>query len=390
MNDTVAAPGRLRVAVLNRVFSAAGGGAESYSIRLVEQLAARHEMHVFAQRIEHQWPGVTYHRVPCPMARPRWINQLWYAGWTWWATRRGFDVVHSHENTWHGNVQTIHVKPVRGNLLVGLRGTALAAGWLKIASSPRLLANLALEGARFKTRAGRQIVLASETLRMQAQAAYPRATPMMSVVTPGVNLPGAGASREQARSGLGLPLAGVLLLFVANDYARKGLDALLAALVRLPAPVGLAVVGHAAQIPVYAERARALGLAGRVHFLGALQDVAPAYRAATVLAHPTLDDTFAMVVLEAMAHGLPVVVSGAAHCGISALLEDGVEALLVPDPRNERQLAAAISRVLGYPELAQGLAEAGLQFAASHTWAQAARRYEELYFESCRAATPPA
>ena len=113
---------RLKIAVLNRVFSARGGGAESYSIRLVEQLAARHEIHVFAQQIEHQWPGVSYHRVSSPLRKPRWINQLWYAAATWLATRSGFDVVHSHENTWHGRVQTIHVKPVRHNLLGGRSG----------------------------------------------------------------------------------------------------------------------------------------------------------------------------------------------------------------------------------------------------------------------------
>ena len=64
-----------------------------------------------------------------------------------------------------------------------------------------------------------------------------------------------------------------------------------------------------------------------------MQDVSPAYLAADVLVHPTLEDTFAMVVLEAMAYGLPVVVSSAAYCGISGLLSHGVNALLVHEPR---------------------------------------------------------
>jgi len=210
---------RLRIAVLNRVFSAEGGGAETYSIRLVEQLAGRHEIHVFAQRIEHEWPGVSYHRVPCPMSRPRWINQLWYALCTWWMTRRGFDVVHSHENTWHGRVHTIHVKPARGNLLGGRRGWGRAVRWLEIALSPRLIANLSLEAARFRGAPGRHVVLASEALRAQALAAYPAARARMSVITPGVTLPADALSRGQARRLLGLPQSGVLLLFVANDYA---------------------------------------------------------------------------------------------------------------------------------------------------------------------------
>jgi UDP-glucose:(heptosyl)LPS alpha-1,3-glucosyltransferase len=384
MSEAQADPRRLRIAVLNRVFSPAGGGAESYSIRIVEQLAARHDVHVFAQRIEHQWPGVNYHRVPCPMTRPRWINQLWYALYTWRATRRGFDVVHSHENTWHGRVQTIHVKPVRSNLLAGRSGWALAARWLKIVLSPRLVTNLCLEAARFSHLPGRQVVLASEALRTQAVAAYPHAGAMMSVITPGVSLSAKTPVRDEARRLLGLPPSGALLLFVANDYARKGLDALLAALAHLPEGVMLIVVGNPAGIPAYKDKARSRGLAEQVHFLGAMKEVDLAYRAATALVHPTLDDTFAMVVLEAMAHGLPVVVSGPAHCGISALLDDGRNALLLEDPRNDRELAAAVSRVLDDPVLAAKLSEGGLRFAQGHTWDEAARRYERLYFTSLR------
>jgi len=203
MNEPAA---RLRIAVLNRVFSTSGGGAESYSIRLVEQLAGRHEIHVFAQEIGHQWPGVTYHRVSSPLRKPRWVNQLWYAMATWWATRRGFDVIHSHENGWQGRVQTIHVKPVRYNLLAGLDGWRRALRWLKIAASPRLLTYLWLEGARFKPRHGQQVVLTSSNLREDALAAYPQAIGAMSIVTPGVAMPAAGWGRAGARAGLALPV----------------------------------------------------------------------------------------------------------------------------------------------------------------------------------------
>ena len=384
MSEAQGVARRLRIAVLNRVFSPAGGGAESYSIRVVEQLAARHEVHVFAQRIEHQWPGVSYHHVPRPLTRPRWINQLWYALYTWRATRHGFDVVHSHENTWHGRVQTIHVKPVRTNLLAGRSGWKLVARWLKIVLSPRLVTNLCLEAARFKPRPGRHVVLASEALRAQALAAYPSAVGMMSVITPGVSLPAETPSRAEARRLLGLPQSGALLLFVANDYARKGLDALLLALARLPEGVMLIVVGNPAGIAQYRDKARSRGLAERVRFLGAMKDIDLAYRAATALVHPTLDDTFAMVVLEAMAYGLPVVVSGPAHCGISAMLQDAQNALLLEDPRDDRELAAAVSLVLDDPLLAANLSEGGKRFAQDHTWEEAARSYEALYWLSCR------
>jgi glycosyltransferase involved in cell wall biosynthesis len=152
--------------------------------------------------------------------------------------------------------------------------------------------------------------------------------------------------------------------------------------------VMLIVVGNPARIREYKAKALSLGVAEQVHFLGPMTDVDLAYRAATALVHRTLDDTFAMVVLEAMAHGLPVVVSGPAHCGISALLQDGRDALLLEHPRDDRQLAAALSRVLDDAALATSLSECGRQFAQGHSWEEAARRYEQLYRsvqESCEA-----
>lgn len=373
---------RLRVAVLNRRFMATGGGAERYSIALVEHLAARHEVHVFAQDMDHQWPGVTYHRVPCLLRKPRWLNQLWYATLTWWATRRGFDVVHSHENTWHGNVQTMHVLPMRFNLFDGLSSWRLGLRWLKIVTSPRLLVYLALEGARFSLRRPRAIVLASQTLVAQVVKAYPHCQSALQVVMPGVErVPGAASAQDKsaARAALGLPSAGYCLLFVGNDYRKKGLETLLAALVQLPFDCFLAVVGNADQAPAFQAQAKDLGLEQRVFFLGPLRDVGPAYVAADCLAHPTREDTFAMVVLEALAHGLPVVVSAAQYCGIASLLRDGQEALVLADPFDVSALAAALRRIRLEPTLAAGMSAAGVAFAHDHQWAALAQQQAAIY-----------
>ena len=368
---------RLRIAVLSRRFTAAGGGAEGYSVRLVEQFAARHEVHVFAQEIAHSWPGVTYHPVSMPLKRPRWINQLWYALATWRATREGFDVVHSHENTWHGQVQTIHVKPVRYNLLANLQGGRRALRWLKIATSPRLAAYLWLEGARFGS--GKQVVVTSSNLQAESLEVYPHAADAMSVITPGVTLPAEGPAKEDARRALDLSQEGPLLLFVANNYARKGLGTLLAALAQVSDHVHLAVVGDPAGVASFTQRAAALGIGSRVHFLGSLADMRPAYRAADALVHPTFEDTFAMVVLEAMAHGLPVIVSGPAFCGISTLLREGEDALLLANPRDPQELVAALHRLLRDDALAQRLRSNAAAFAQAHSWEAAAAAYERLY-----------
>ena len=381
---------RLRIAVLNRTFAPTGGGAERYAIALVEQLAARHEIHVFAQDLAHDWPGVTYHRVSKPFAKPRWVNQLWYATATWWATRRGFDVVHSHENTWHGQVQTVHVLPVWHSLFHGRRGLRRLLRWTKVAFSPRLWTYLALEQRRFANAASppdsagrRHIVVTSDSLRSVVAKTFPVTAQGLFVLSPGVDLPAAPATpaqRDVARRGLGLPPHAPCILLVGNDYRKKGLERLLYGLSLLSKEVVVAVVGSPLQRPQFLALAQRLGLADRVFFLGQLSDVSPAYKAADVLAHPTLEDTFAMVVLEAMAHGLPVVVSSAQYCGIAALLSDGDNALVLDDPQDAPALARALQRALGEPVLRDLLGRNARAFARAHGWAEKARQQEQLYF----------
>ncbi len=374
---------KLRIAVLNRTFSPTGGGAERYSIAMVEQLASRHEIHVFAQEIDHQWPGVTYHRVFVPVRKPRWVNQLWFACATWWTTRHGFDVVHSHENTWHGDVQTVHVMPVKYNLFQGRTGARRVLRWVKVVTSPRLLTYLFLERLRYATRPGRQVAVTSDSLQAIMGFSYPASSRMLCVITPGITMPELPVTPQRkgdARVRLGLPTAGHCLLFVANDYRKKGLQALLEALVQLPADVILAVAGNAAHVPSFSEQVATLKLVERVFFLGPLKDVGTAYEAADCLVHPTLEDTFAMVVLEAMAHGLPVIVSGPKFCGISGLLQHGINALILDDPKDVSRLALLILEVLGRPALVVQLAQGATDFAIHYQWHELAVKQESLYF----------
>jgi UDP-glucose:(heptosyl)LPS alpha-1,3-glucosyltransferase len=86
-----------------------------------------------------------------------------------------------------------------------------------------------------------------------------------------------------------------------------------------------------------------------------------------------------MVVLEAMAHGLPVVVSGAAFCGIADFLTHGDNAWVLKDPRNVPQLLDALRAVLPTSESACGLAAAAQAFARAHLWSAQALQQEAIY-----------
>ncbi len=386
---------RMRIAVLCRHFCATGGGAERYAVALVEHLAALHDIHVFAQQITHQWPGVTYHRVPHPFSRPRWVNQLWFATATWWATRCGFDVVHSHEITWHGQVQTVHVLPVKYKLFDGLAGLARVMRWARVLTSPRLLAYLCLEHLRFASVTRRIMVATSQQLVAQTLSVYPVCRDALRVVLPGIEQVqpvATPAQKSSARQVLGLPAGGHCVLWVGHDYLRKGLDTLIDALPLLPDNTYLALVGAGQPVQLLAckQQAARLGVLQRVYFLGALQDMTAAYTAADCLAHPTREDTFAMVVLEAMAHGLPVVVSCDKFCGIAGLLQHGRDALLLSNPLDADELARALRQLVLDPDRVRSLQQASMAFASAHRWADLAQQQAQIYRDvAAGSAAPP-
>jgi UDP-glucose:(heptosyl)LPS alpha-1,3-glucosyltransferase len=241
---------------------------------------------------------------------------------------------------------------------------------------------LALERARYNVSDGRCIALASRTQEPVMAASFANSVAACQVVTPGVAaVPGRSTLEQRlaARAQLGLPLQGRCVLFVGNDFRKKGLPALLQALADLPSDVYVAVVGNAAQKALVQQELDRSGQAARVFFLGALPVVDVAYAAADCLAHPTLEDTFAMVVLEAMAHGLPVVVSSAQYCGIAALLSADVDALLLSDPRDAGALQAALTRLLEDGTLTECLRMQGLRFARQHLWSEIALQQEVIY-----------
>ena len=192
-------------------------------------------------------------------------------------------------------------------------------------------------------------------------------------------------SQTAARISLGLPPNVPCLLFVANDFRKKGLQTLLEALRLLPDDVVLAVVGNSLQLSAFSHQINQAGLTSRVFFLGTLPDIRLAYAAADCLAHPTLEDTFAMVVLEAMAHSLPVVVSSAKYCGISGLLAHEGNALLLDDPRDAAALSDCLRRVLDDEALKTKLAHAARAFAEKFEWSDIAAAQEKLYYAASAA-----
>jgi len=383
--DNSSQKNRLRVAVLARIFSTSAGGAERYCASLVKHLAPQHEIHVFAQDICTQYPQVVFHQVPLFFRRPRWLNQIVFATYTWWQTRKGFDVVHSHENTWHGDVQTIHVLPFSYLWFVNRHGFSLFFKTLQLITSPRLLTYWVLEKLRMRHQPGRFLVAVSEPVKAVLNKDLKHKLEHIRVISPGIEATHVHSSSEkmQARLDLGLPMHGKCLLWIGNNAIKKGLPTLLEALAQLPNDFFLVIVGSAVPENKWRSQVTALGLDDRIFFKGVLDDMTLAYTAADLLVHPTLEDTFGMVVLEAMSHAVPAIVSSEQYCGISAELTHLNNAWILQDPIDAKALEKAIEKSLD-SNTHEAMSQQAIAWAGTQDWQHLALTQEALYYDVVR------
>lgn len=158
-----------------------------------------------------------------------------------------------------------------------------------------------------------------------------------------------------------------VILFVGHDFARKGGDQLLAAFRRVRAQMPEARLQIVGTSVVPAEPG--------VEVLGRIDDrrrVADLYAQASIFFLPPYFEPYALVLMEAMAHGLPCVSTGV--CGIPEIVVDGETGLLVP-PGDSAALAAALLRLLGDPAHATQFGVAGRRRVEQHlNWDRVADR----------------
>jgi UDP-glucose:(heptosyl)LPS alpha-1,3-glucosyltransferase len=333
----------------------ARGGAETYVYRFAEELlAAGHEVHLFAADFGKVPPGAFSHRI---MRRglSRWGRDLRLARAAERAVRRerldvtvavghtyGADVLHPHGGTLRGG---------RRQALRLVRRPALRA--LKAAFdalNPRVRSRLSIEARQFAEEPPPEVVAVSRMVWRDVQEFYGVPDDRLHLVYNGVDLerfsPAACLSkRQEARAAMRIEWGETCFLLVAHNFRLKGVRELIeaAAALHRRTPWRVIVVGKGDPRP-YERLARRLGCRDRFSFPGPAADVLPAYAAADAYVHPTWYDPCSLVVLEALACGLPVVTT--AFNGAAELIEDGRDGFVLDTPRNAAALVGAMEALL--------------------------------------------
>jgi len=369
---------KTKVALITRNFSKIGGGAESLAVSMATSMLGECDITVVSQAFDpppssapQLFKRVQVSKLPI---RTRWLNQLWFSWQTKRLTRTGYDIVHSYENITHGDVHTVSVKTVHASL--EQRGMSK----LRIALSPRLLAYLWLEKKRLCA-PGHHSVFVSQFVHDETLAIMPNMPPA-SVVPPGVDIPVRAFTSEQkaaARLSLDLNPEIMTIGFVGHDFKKKGLDTLLKGAALLPFDVQIMVIGNTAQADRYTDMVNALGAGKSCRFMGVVSDMPNAYAAMDCLAHPTTQDVFPMVVLEAMAKHVPVVTTNEPYNNMGSLLVDHQDAILLSHPEDLDGLAAALSQIWLDPELQTTLTGNAFLFAKQYSWDVAKAKYYDVY-----------
>ena len=377
-------------------------GTERRVVEWVSWLARDFEIHIYSQRVEDvDLSQVVWHRIPA-LPGPHLFGFLWWfaANHVWRivdARFRGlhYDLVFSPgANCLDADVVSVHIlffEYVRQNReRLRLAGNAPRM-WLRILHRKLYYAlAVSLERRVYRNPRTTLIVISRATGRQLAKLAGREDFPVFyaGVEAGTFNPQKRAALRPAARGSLELPQDQFALLLVGNDWRNKGVPVLLAALDQLrDLPICLLVVSREEPSSCLAL-VKKLQLDGRVRLLPPRDDVEFYYAAADCYAGPSMQDSFARPPAEAMACGLPVIVSAAA--GVSETITDGEDGLILDDPTDAKTLAGMIRRLYVDETLRARLGEKAAETTQRYTWEKNGRDLAVLLEELLRRKAPPA
>ncbi|TXT26937.1 MAG: Glycosyltransferase group 1 family protein [Gallionellaceae bacterium] len=366
-----------KIAVVVPKYGLVGGG-ERFASEVTERLAQNEnfEIHVFANQWIASSERIHFHKIPA-VRFPHFLNPLFFA----WYVKRAigkmkFDLVHSHHWIFKADIFSAHGVP--------------HAGWVREVRkrNPSLYDRAVIYIERRLMRDGASsCFLPVSTIAMEAfRREYATLPGQWQTIHPGVDMarfssPDREVCRAEIRGRYGIGENDLLLLFVGMNFEVKGLDTIIAAVakarrMRPEANIRLLVVGRGDERK-YGKIAESAGVAGAVIFAGTQHaGLERYYRAVDAFVLFSAFDTFGMVVLEAMAAGLPVIVSP--NVGAKDLVDEGVNGFVLPDFLDADAASTRIIELLDSGRR-KSMGVAAQSRAGEQTWERLAGKMAGLY-----------
>jgi UDP-glucose:(heptosyl)LPS alpha-1,3-glucosyltransferase len=374
------------------------GGVEGYIRDLVARLlGAGHEVHYFCQWWDKDAdPRIQFHKVPNPWKPIRFLKVRGYdRAVTRMARLEDFDVVHGFSKSSRQDVYTDGSGTLEDYQTYSLEATTspLERALKKISPHQREVA--AIERRRFTRGNFKKIVAMSKLAAAQIRRRYGLSEDEVEVVYNGIDLQRFKPENRAAlgpafRERLGCRPNELVCLLVGNDYRRKGVEtvvdaaAILAHDASFERKFRFVVVGkerHPREQEII-RKAKDLGVQELIKLHGPNSDIERFFAIADLFVLPTRFDIFGQVVLEAMASGVPPIVSATA--GAAECVAEGETGFVLKDPRDAHALAATVRKLAEDEALRARVAENAARAARAYSWDRHFKRVLEIYDEVAR------
>jgi UDP-glucose:(heptosyl)LPS alpha-1,3-glucosyltransferase len=352
------------------------GGAEIYVQRLTEEIArtGAFEIHVLCHESENQTEGIHFHRMGYARFPRCLARQRLAATAQRWLKNKAFDLVHSYELVPGADILTI--------------GTPHQYWRQQVLDKPHLsLTDFLigrLEQATLAAPSCQTVVTMSSLTKTILNQEWGSWQKHMEVVLPGLTpltslLEDGLVTRKETRHRLGVLDNEPVFLFVGNNFEHKGLARALHALGAYRQKFGtglLWVIGRGSQQP-YKKLMQQQRITYKVTFFGLMDEsIAPYYTAADGLLFFSRFETFGMVVAEALAAGLPVLVTPTV--GAAEFITNPACGAVVGADEEEYSLVEKMNHLVQSRSSAEGIA-ACQQAVASLQWTLAAKQLQEIW-----------
>lgn len=173
----------------------------------------------------------------------------------------------------------------------------------------------------------------------------------------------------------------ILLMFCGANFKGKGLKYIIEALPKVDSNVKLFVVGRdrKGNEGFYKELADDLGVLNKIIFTGEIKkNINDYYVASDIFVFPARHEAFGLVVIEAMASGLPVITSES--IGVAEMIKNDYDGLLLNDPTDSNEISRKIDLLIEDKNLRRKIGENARKSAEKYSWEEIARRTLEVYY----------
>lgn len=364
-----------KIAVVAPKYGLVGGG-ERFVFELTERLAniPGYEIHVFSNQWRSKSEHITFHKIPI-ITFPKWLTTISFA---YLANRKiakmDFDLIHSHDRIFKSDIVTLHSIPHRT--------------WVREIRQKRWLSlfdhGTSWTEKKMVTDSDCQMFLpVSNLVKIKLLETFQIDERKIRVIHPGVDAErfqsASPRNRQKIRNAFGISESDLLILFIGMNFEVKGLDSLLSAIALLKSEhdtdqVKVLVVGKG-NTKKYKALAHKLGIGEQLIFSGVRHDMEKIYRAGDMLVMLSKFDTFGMVVTEAMAASLPVIISD--NVGAKDLVVQGENGFVLD--REDIEMIGAKINLMRNKEKRLEMGKKAYDTAVNKTWKTMTQKVLDVY-----------